>query len=62
LAQVASNTKTAHPVDIASIGSKIVTVIFLAVIVCIVLAALVYAGRITQKGPYGRSGRSGRPM
>lgn len=49
----------ANPV---AIGDKMVKIIWAAIVILLVLAALVATGRITQKGPHGRGGPLGPPL
>lgn len=46
----------------AAIGDKMVKIIWAAIVILLVLAALVATGRITQKGPHGRGGPLGPPL
>jgi hypothetical protein len=46
----------------AAIGGKLVKIIWAAIVILLVLAALVATGRIAQKGPHGRGGPLGPPL
>lgn len=48
--------------NLALAGARMVKIIFGAIIVLLILAALVATGRITQKGPHGRGGPLGPPL
>jgi hypothetical protein len=57
-----TNVKLAHPVDLAAAGTTMVRIIIVAIVVLLVLAALVGAGKLNQKGPHGRGGPLGPPL
>ena len=46
---------TPMPASIDNIGSNIVVIVAVAILVCAVLAVLVYQGKIRQKGPHNRN-------
>jgi hypothetical protein len=59
---VFTNVRPAHPVDLAGIGATMFRIIIAAIVALLVLAALVGAGFLNQKGPHGRGGPLGPPM
>jgi len=44
-------------VDLSAIGATMLSILVVAIVILLILAALVYTGRITQKGPHGRRPR-----